>query len=293
MNVRAALFARPRTPQAEDDGFDREELVLSALDVEMAWIDLELVVDGRAEVACDDLAERRTWIYRGWMLSAEEHEELEQAVRERRGRLLVNGEAYTTATYLPEWAPLLGDHTPRSVWTFGDDLDEAWDAAQALGPLPWILKDHVKSVSDDWDGACFVPEGADRERFLRTARALIEARGERFERGLVIRQYEAPRTLGYRFAERAVPDEHRVVFVRRRIVAHAPYHDVEARPLDDAELRHVEAVGRAIRSPFFVLDVMRAADGRLRVIEVNDGGTSRLPEQMDPREVYAALFPER
>lgn len=293
MSTRATLFARPHTPQTEDDGFDREELVLAALDVEMAWIDLELVVDGRAELACEDLAERRTWIYRGWMLSAEEHEELEQAVRERRGRLLVGNDAYTTASYLPEWAPLLGEHTPRSEWTFGDDLDEAWEAAQRLGPPPWILKDHVKSVSDDWEGACFVPAGADRGRFMRTARAMIEARGERFERGIVIRQYEAPRTLGYRLPERAVPDEHRVVFVRRRIVAHAPYFDVDARPLDEAELRHLETVGRRIPSPFFVLDVMRAACGRLRVIEVNDGGTSRLPDQLEAREVYEALFPER
>ena len=138
-----------------------------------------------------------------------------------------------------------------------------------------------------------MPAGADRGRFMRTARAMIEARGERFERGIVIRQYEAPRTLGYRLPERAVPDEHRVVFVRRRIVAHAPYFDVDARPHDEAELRHLETVGRRIPSPFFVLDVMRAACGRLRVIEVNDGGTSRLPDQLEAREVYEALFPER
>jgi hypothetical protein len=66
-----------------------------------------------------------------------------------------------------------------------------------------------------------------------------------------------------------------------------------SRPLDEAELRHIEAVARRIPSPFFVLDVMRAACGRLRVIEVNDGGTSRLPDQLDAREVYQALFPER
>jgi glutathione synthase/RimK-type ligase-like ATP-grasp enzyme len=65
---------------------------------------------------------------------------------------------------------------------------------------------------------------------------------------------------------------------------------VDAEPLAPAELRVVEEAARAIRSPFFALDVIRAADGRVRVIESNDGGIATMPADLDPVEVYAPLL---
>jgi hypothetical protein len=155
------------------------------------------------------------------------------------------------------------------------------------------VKDHVKSVKEEWDACCFVPPGADRARFERVVRAMIEARGDRFERGVVVREYEEPRVLGYRMPERALPDEHRVFVVRGEVAAHAPYHDVDAEPLSGAELDVVAEAARTIRSPFFALDVMRAKAGGLRVIEANDGGIATLPAQLDARELYGALLGER
>ena len=74
-------------------------------------------------------------------------------------------EQYERASYVPHWAAALGGATPATVWTEGDDVDEAWEAAQRLGPPPWIVKDHLKSAKEAWDEACFVPAGADRVRF--------------------------------------------------------------------------------------------------------------------------------
>lgn len=290
MRNRAVLFARPRSPQDEDDGFEREERVLEALDAEAQWIDLELVADGRAEVACADLPERRTWIYRGWMLPQESYDELDLALREQGSRLWVSPEQYARASFVPRWAPALGDATPRTVWTDDDDVDDAWEAALTLGAGPWIVKDHLQSVKEDWTGACFVPAEVSRERFTAIVRAMIEARGEHFEGGIVVRAYEAPRELPFRMPERAVPDEHRVFVVRREVVAHAPYHDVDAAPLSRTELDFVASRARAIRSPFFAIDVLRTADGRTRLLEVNDGGVARLPVDLDACALYEALL---
>jgi hypothetical protein len=83
-----------------------------------------------------------------------------------------------------------------------------------------------------------------------------------------------------------VPDEHRLFFWDGELVAHAPYYDVDAELEDPAQFAFL---GRAIASPFFTADVARLAAGGYTVIEINDGGCSTLPEQMDPRDLYRAM----
>src|SRR5438105_1221227 len=70
-----------------------------------------------------------------------------------------------------------------------DRFEEAWEVAAELGPPPWIVKDHVKSAKEFWHRACFVPEGATHDQFVDICETLLEARGDRFERGFVVRKY--------------------------------------------------------------------------------------------------------
>src|SRR5262249_42685883 len=158
------------------------------------------------------------------------------------------------------------------------------EAALELGPPPWVVKDHVKSAKELWYRACFVPAGATFEDFAEICERLLEARGDRFERGFVVRKYLELATLpGWTPERRRVTDEHRVVFFDGRLIAHAPYYDVDA-TLD--EPGQFAWLGDAIASPFFVADVARLAAGGYTVIECNDGGAAVLPERMDPRELY-------
>jgi len=283
----AFLFARPRSRQAQVDGFEDEWLALDELDQEVHHVDFEALVDGEADQACRRLPRRRTWVYRGWMLTQEEYEGLAEAIDDRGGRLLVDPQEYADAAYVPGWFPAVADCSPPTRWIDGADLDEAWEAACELGPPPWVVKDHVKSAKELWHRACFVPGGADRAAFDEVCLALIEARGERFERGLVIRKYVQLAGLGYALPERPVADEHRLFFVDGKLAAHAPYHDVEAPPLDAGALRFL---GRRVDSPFFSADVARLPGGGHTVIEINDGGVSTIPATMDPRLLYQALL---
>ncbi|MCA9588435.1 MAG: ATP-grasp domain-containing protein [Myxococcales bacterium] len=57
----------------------------------------------------------------------------------------------------------------------------------------------------------------------------------------------------------------------------------------DHASRAVRRFGERIDSPFFTADVARLASGGYTVLEINDGGSSTLPEQLDPREVYRAI----
>jgi hypothetical protein len=151
-----------------------------------------------------------------------------------------------------------------------------------------VVKDYMKSVKELWHRACFVPEGATYEDFADVCERLLAARGDRFERGFVVRKYLELATLpGWLPEQRRVTDEHRLVFWEGHLVCHAPYYDAESTLENPGQFAFL---GRAIESPFFTADVARLACGGYTVIEVNDGGSSILPEQMDPREFYRAVL---
>lgn len=289
MSDLAILFGRPyRAPEGEDR-FELEALAAEELDLDAYAIPLDPVVNGDPERALRKLPRPRgrSWLYRGWMLSEEEYTGLYEALSERGEELVVDPDAFVAAMYAPSWLPLLGEHTAPARWTEEEDVREAWEIAQELGPPPWIVKDHVKSAKEAWHRACFVPAGADYDDFAEICERLVALRGDRFERGFVIKQYLELATLpGWTPEQRRVTDEHRLVFWEGRLIAHAPYHDVDA-TLDQP--RQFEFLGDVIDSPFFTADVARLAAGGYTVIEINDGGSSVLPEQMDPRDVYRAI----
>lgn len=282
------LFGRGRE-QELDDGYTREAHVLESLGVPFEEVALDDVVHDAAEAALEHLprGRGRAWLYRGWMLPEEDYAALYEAMLARGDRLVVHPTAFAQAAYLPEWAPLLGARTPASVWTEGEDPEEAWEAAQSLGEPPWLVKDHLKSARQLWDKACYVPAGADREAFLSICEALLDFHEDRFQRGFVVRHFVKLRRLPYVAQGHPVFDEHRVIFWKGRAIAHAPYHDVETEPLRRVPFPEL---GRLIDSPFFTADIGVLEEGGFTVIELNDGGSSRLPDQLDPWELYQAIL---
>jgi hypothetical protein len=91
---------------------------------------------------------------------------------------------------------------------------------------------------------------------------------------------------GWTPEQRRVTDEHRLVFWEGRLVAFAPYLDVDSRLSDPGQFAYL---GRVVDSPFFTADVARLSSGGYTVIELNDGGSSIFPEQLDPRDLYRAV----
>jgi hypothetical protein len=289
MSELTVLFGRPEGQGEGEDRFELEVLAAEELGMESYTITLDPIVDGDTERALRRLPRPtgRRWLYRGWMLNEEEYTSLYEGIADRGEELVVEPDAFAEATYAPNYIPLLGAHTAPARWTEGESIKEAWDIAQELGAPPWIVKDHVKSARESWLEACFVPANASFDDFAAVCEGLLEARGDRFERGFVIKKFlELACVSGVQMRERPVADEHRLVFWEGQLVAHAPYDDVDSR------LEKPEAfafLGSLLSSPFFTADVARLASGGYTVIEVNDGGSSTLPEQMDPRVLYRAL----
>lgn len=273
---------------AGHDRFEREADVVDWMELDAHVIGAELVVEDEPERALEDVPEGggRTFLYRGVILSEEQYEGLYEAVLDRGDTLVVDPAQYAGALYVPEYHPSFADVSPPTRWTFGTDLDDAWEAARELGEPPWLIKDHVKSAKEHWHEACYIPAGASRDDFDRVATRLIELHGDRFERGFVIRKFLQLATTGVRTVDRRIPDEHRLFFWRGELVAHSPYHEV-GEPLTDTA--PFEALGTRVDSPFFTIDIALLERGGWVVVELNDGGISGLPEQLDPHELYRAL----
>jgi hypothetical protein len=279
----AILFGRPRAQRGAriDDRFELDAYAADELDLESYAIPLDPIVDGEPEQALRRLPRAcgRTWIYRGWMLSEDEYAALYDAIGDRGETMLVDPDEFATATYAPRYLPLLGAHTAPARWTDDADIDVAWELACELGPPPWVVKDHVKSAKEEWYRACFVPANADRADFRAICERLLELRGDRFERGFVIKKHLD------------IADEHRLVFVFGELVAHAPYYDDVDATLEDSA--RFAFLGELVPSPFFTADVARLRDGGFTIIEINDGGSSRFPEQLDPRDVFQSFASPR
>jgi hypothetical protein len=287
MNELAILFCRPEPGSTMEDAFELEADAVDALDIEAFVISADLVVDDEAERAVRRVPRGAgRLLYRGPILTAEEYEALYEAVQGRGAELVVDPTAYEHALYVPEHYEAIADLAAPTRWTHGVDIDEAYEAAVELGDPPWLLKDHVKSAKEEWEEACFVPAGASKDELTRVAKALLAHRGDRFARGFVIRKFLDLATSSVRTSERRIPDEHRLFFWEGELVCHAPYHDVGDRLADVAPFA---ILGKRIASPFFTADVAFLSDGGWIVVEINDGGVSSLPDQLDPRDFYQAV----
>lgn len=280
------IFCRPRCPHEQEDGFELEADVLETMGVEPLWIEMEAVVDGGLDRVLDAMPEGGgAALLRSWMLREEEYAELFEGLADRGYVLVNNATAYANAHYLPNVYAAIEPWTAPTRWTEGDDPEEAWTLAQELGPGPYMLKDHVKSAKEDWTCGR-IPAGCDKATFLDHCERLIDFRGERFERGIVVRSMLPLVPLRQTRGDAPCFDEVRLFFWRGEVVASAPYFDVDRGP---GEVPQFEFLADRIDSEFFSVDIARLTSGEWKVLEVGDGGVSVLPPLMDPRAFYERI----
>ncbi len=296
------LFASPETPQIQEDGFDEERLLLELGAIcpgaPVLEVPFEALVDDELDFYLPEPAalSGRTWIYRGWMPTLEEYQRLEVWFAERDASLLVSSEEFERAHYLPEALeanPALRRFCPETKYTEEADRDLAFELAGTFsGEI--FLKDHVKSAKPEM--ATYDARTRSRTLFDQACDVLEAARGERFERGYVLRAY----------ADLLAPDgdvdlsgdgvdEARVFVVGGKAVAAYAYR---SRPgIGEGLLASRFETWReelrellSLDSPFFTLDIAQKPNGELVVLDVGDGGVSTIPAGSDPRPVLNALY---
>lgn len=133
MKEPAVLFCRPEPGSSMEDAFELEADVVDALDIEAFVISADMVVDGEAERAVRRV--RRgvgRLLYRGPILTAEEYAALFEALGDRGAELVVDPVAYEHALYVPEHHEAVADLSAPTRWTYGTDVEEAFEAALEL-----------------------------------------------------------------------------------------------------------------------------------------------------------------
>lgn len=279
----------PLRPRRPDPHFADAAETAEALGGEVALIDHEALMRGRAEEAVarvpGGLGPLR---YRGWMLPSGRYAELADALAERGSALATDALRYRRAHELPGWYETFAAVTPRSAWLPADPgvtlpAARLAELAAPLGPGPVIVKDYVKSRKHEWDEACFVPDVADTERLVAVVGRFVELQGDFLAGGIVLRAFED-----------FTGDEARVWWIDGDPVLVTVHPDAGPGAAEASvpghELDRLAPLVRALGCRFVTTDLALRSDGVRRVVEVGDGQVSDLPASADQRRLLEPLL---
>lgn len=293
MPLPAILFCSdPISPRLVDETYQAEAREARARGFPALRVSFEELVRGNTEQALAPVPRAshpgEAVLYRGWMLRDRYQEALYRGLVELGYRPLVTPDAYAQAHYLPRAYPLLEGWTAESVWTDSDDLDLAVATAARLGPVPAIVKDHVKSAKHRWKEACYIPDATDAGAVARVTRELLAERGNLFEKGLVYRKFLPLREHGKSMLGAPIHEELRLFFVGGELLDLRGYQSLRAEQAG-ALVAALTCLARRFESPFLTMDIALTVDDQWKVVEVGDGGVSGLPMTLLEDDFYEAL----
>jgi ATP-grasp domain, R2K clade family 3 len=235
-------------PRAPDEMFREEAGAMAATGRSIHLIDTEALTSGQARIR-PQLDPGTRVVYRGWMLTRGEYENLAASVERVGSSCFTSPEQYVAMHYLPNWYAVVKDYTPETVFLDGDA-----DLVSELRRLGWgrfFVKDHVKSLKTSVGSIIEDPQQ------IKTVVSEMEKYRGFIEGGLCIRRVE----------DFIAGSEQRYFVLNRTPYAAEPGAAIP------------EPVGYcadAISSPFFSVDVARRADGVDRIVEIGDGQVSDL-----------------
>ncbi|WP_310481871.1 ATP-grasp domain-containing protein [Chamaesiphon sp. VAR_48_metabat_403] len=188
-------------------------------------------------------------IYRGWMISPDEHSLLVNAVRNTGADLWIDRDEYLSTHYLPNWYPLLQDLTPETYW-FNVDADLNRELIK-LGWNKFFIKDYVKSLKTSIGSII-----KDPSEIGQVVAEMHKFRGT-IEGGICVRKVE----------DFITETEQRYFIINGRAFAAST-----ATKIPDI----VKVCASRINSKFFSVDIIDRIDGCQRVVEIGDGQVSGL-----------------
>lgn len=280
----------PLKPILPDPDYQSEVEAAERAGFTCAFYHLEHLREGNVRRACALISEAESdgmpILHRGWMMSDTLYAQLCAELVSKGYAPVVTPAAYAGAHYLPNAYVHLVGLTPESAWVEGNNVEEAWGLYDSFKDSPALVKDFVKSAKHRWHEACFIPANTSRERFMEIMQAFLEARGEQFNKGIVLRRYHELVTLEQDARGQPVHEEYRMFFWKGELLAATPALYAEG-PFSETE--KWATIARRFESPFISMDVARQKDGKWLVIEVGDGGVSGLPNSIEPDVFYKEL----
>jgi hypothetical protein len=184
-------------------------------------------------------------LYRGWMMNPEQYAGLVTNIERRGGVAITSKTAFVACHHLGGWYERCADLTPETVFLDNDEQLES-----RIRELDWgsyFVKDFVKSNTAELGSFAASAEG------VRKIVDQIEFYRGEVEGGVCIRRVEKFRV-----------DTERRYFVVRG-VAYASDGEVPD---------EVDEIASRIDAPFFSVDMIEDAAGRVRLVELGDGQVS-------------------
>lgn len=284
LDVNFLFCNHPLYPRRVDEDYE-VEYQRAGLDHACALLSYEDFAAGKLSLFGEDIS--GLTIYRGWMMRPEMYRDLYSCLEER-GIILINTpEEYEKYHMLPGWYADFADETSETVWTSGNNVDDALRLAGELNDGAYIVKDYVKSRKHEWYDACFIKNIKDKNTLQKVIGNFIKRQGEDLIGGVVLRKYEHLKQIGFH-EQSGMPlsEEYRVFVYAGRILAIDDYWKKESGTrITDEEYAWIESIADRVKSNFVTVDLARKEDGTLIIMEFGDGQVSGL-QQLKAEEFY-------
>lgn len=318
----------PFETKKPDPDWAEEAKIAESLGHQVAYIHWEsLVQDGDATKAIlqvPDFAEPVPAIYRGWMLTSDQYEQLYEKLQVCAIDLLNTPNQYRKTHELPGWYLDLEGYTPMSVTIPKDEvtmarlLEEAKNLLEGDDPCEHgiIVKDYVKSRKHEWEEACFIPDRTKAETVLAN---FLERQGDALQGGVVLRDFIPLKGLG-KHPQSGMPMsiEFRFFWFNGHVIDVSEYWPSEFYEMETIyppepeggwepdmprsfqvpkaveELPNFEELGELaakIDSMFFAMDLAQKKDGGWVIMEIGDGQVSGFPQPSCAEKFYSQLDP--
>jgi hypothetical protein len=285
----------PLSAGQPDQAFEREYRAAESAGLRTILVDHDALVSGDMSKALRRVERTREdtrAIYRGWMVRVDVYTRVYRSLADLGYELLTAPDVFRRCHHLPGWYASLQDVTPRSVWIghgppFTDQ--ELQDATRQVGAEAAIVKDFVKSEKYAWHDACYIHDASDLSKVRRIVDGFLERRGDAFEGGLVLREFQrlASRT-DHPNTGMPVANEWRVFWLEHKpvlVVRGFESGESSIRPPIDLACNWA----RRVDSQFFTMDLALDADGNWIVIELGDGQVAGLPDETDIEAFYSSI----
>lgn len=264
--------------------FDSEAQAAEAVDISVLRFDFDDNVRLHGETP--SLPCRALW--RGFMLSAERYAQMHSELAALHVHLVTSPTAYERVLYYPLAYDALAPLSPPATWVpvpshpSGSIVPRSLFVAAAHEAASWpncefvMLKDYIKAAKEQ--GRFFKVAVEEAAEF---ACELVHARGSRFERGVVFKQWVQLAFYPGKQKTKAT-NEWRLWFSGRTMLSMHPnsfQSDTAPPPPAAAVDAAIDAAAR-LDSPLLAIDLAEREDGEWICLESNDGGASGpAPEQ--------------
>lgn len=184
-------------------------------------------------------------LYRGWMLSSNEYDEIEDFINKNNLSLITNKKQYYSAHYMNNWYEEVKDITPETI--FFKDVNELVSNLDKLDWTQYFIKDSVKSLTTT------------RGSIASSKKEVVE----------IIKEIEDKKGIEGVISLRKVHS-----FKKESEIRYFAIYGKVYSPIDNVSDLAIEVATRFSNLPFISIDIIKDEENHEWLVEIGDGQVS-------------------